>query len=293
MLADNKFSAPRKPWLAGLLSGIQPGLGQFYNGQPKKALLLALFPLVVILPALAGLIVYAPLNPPYNVVLPVLVAISLLVAIVRDATQVARRQGSRYERKPYNKWYLYIVFALIGSFVIQPIGSDLIRRFVKAFKVPAGSMAPTLLVGDHVLIDRSVSWNGQVIQPRDIIVFKFPEDETKQFIKRVVGVPGDTIQVRDKTVYVNEAPVDDSIYTQRIDSAIFDGKRSPRDNFGPVTVPDDAFFVMGDNRDHSLDSRFFGYVRREKIIGRLLFIYWSWDEHSSSVRWHRIGQRAL
>ena len=152
MMSDNGLSAPRKLWLAGLLSGLQPGLGQLYNGQPKKAILLAFFPFLVIAPTLICLLIYAPLNPPCNIVLPVLLAISLLVAIVRDATQVAKQQGSRYELKSYNKWYLYLAFVLCCYFVIQPIGSDLIRRYVKAFKTPAGSMAPTLLAGDHVLI---------------------------------------------------------------------------------------------------------------------------------------------
>jgi signal peptidase I len=290
-MSESRFIAPRKPWLAGLLSGIQPGLGQLYNGQPTKAILLALFPFLVIAPIVVGLIIYAPLHPPYNVALPVLLAIALLVAIVRDATRVARQQGSRYELKAYNRWYLYISFALLCYFVIQPIGFSLIRQITQAFRIPAGSMAPTLLVGDHVLIDKSISWNGKALQRGEIIVFKFPEDETKEFIKRVVGLPGESIEIRNKTVYVNNTAFDDAMYTQRIDPGILDGRINPRDNFGPVTVPDDSYFVLGDNRDQSLDSRFFGYVRREKIIGKMLLIYWSWDQEGSSVRWDRIGER--
>ena len=292
-MSESRLIATRKPWLAGLLSGIQPGLGQLYNGQPRKAILLALFPFLVIAPTVGSLMIYAPLHPPYNVALPLLLAVALLVAIVRDATSVARQQGSRYELKAYNRWYLYISFALFFYFVIHPIGVHLIRQITQAFKIPAGSMAPTLLVGDHVLIDKSISWNGKVLQRGEIIVFKFPEDETKQFIKRIVGLPGETIEIRNKTVYVNNTAIDDSTYTQRIDPGILDGTINPRDNFGPVTVSDESYFVLGDNRDQSLDSRFFGYVRRQKVLGKMFLIYWSWDQESNSVRWDRIGQWAL
>lgn len=289
-MSEIRLVAIRKPWLAGLLSSLQPGMGQLYNGQLKKAILLAVFPFLVIGPILTGLMIYAPLHPPYNVVLPILLAVALLVAIVRDATRVARQQRNSYELKPYNKWYVYLSFALFCGFLIQPIGLDLIRQVIQAFKIPAGSMAPTLLVGDHVLVDKSVSWNGKILQRGEIIVFKFPEDETKELIKRVIGLPGETIQIRNKTVYVNDTPLDDSTYTQRIDPGILNGTINPRDNFGPVKVPNEAYFVMGDNRDQSLDSRFFGYVQRSKVMGKMLFIYWSWDQESSRVRWDRIGQ---
>lgn len=192
--------------------------------------------------------------------------------------------------KSYNKWYVYLLFALLSGFVIQPAGLDLIRRVIQAFKIPVGSMAPTLLDGDHVLVDKSISWSGTVLRRGEIIVFKFPEDETKEFIKRVIGLPGETIEIRNKNVYVNGTALDDSTYTQRIDPGIIDGTINPRDNFGPVTVPDEAYFVMGDNRDQSLDSRFFGYVQRSKVMGKMLCVYWSWDQKSSRVRWDRIGQ---
>lgn len=151
-------------------------------------------------------------------------------------------------------------------------------------------MAPTLLIGDQVLIDKSISWNGAVLQRGDIVVFKFPEDETKEFIKRIIGLPGETILIRNKTVYVNNQPLDDASYTQRIDPGIIDGAIHPRDNFGPVTIPDEAYFVMGDNRDQSFDSRLWGHVQRSKVLGKLRFIYWSWDAESSTVRWDRVGR---
>ena len=290
-MSEANVFARRKPWLAGLLSGLQPGLGQLYNGQPKKAIVLAVFPYLVVGPILACLLLYAPLHPPYNLILPLLLALAVLVAIVRDATRVARQSENHYELKLYNKWYFYLLFALIVGFVVEPIGVDLIRQFIQAFKIPAGSMAPTLLVGDHILIDKSIAWNGKVLERGDIVVFKFPEDEKKDFIKRVIGLPGESIEIRNKTVYVNNSALDDRAYSQRIDTGILDAKINPRDNFGPVTVPEESYFVLGDNRDQSLDSRVFGYVHRSKVMGKMLFIYWSWDDGQNLVRWERVGQQ--
>lgn len=287
---ETRILAIRKPWLAGLMSVLLPGFGQLYNGQPTKALLLAMFAFLVGGLLVSGLMLYTPLHPPYNVALPMLVALAVLVAIVRDAMRTARQQGDRYELTSSNKWYAYVSFAILCAFVLQPTGSKLIRYMTQAFRIPAGSMAPTLLIGDQVLIDKSISWNGAVLQRGDIVVFKFPEDETKEFIKRIIGLPGETILIRNKTVYVNDQPLDDVTYTQRIDPGIIDGAINPRDNFGPVTVPDEAYFVMGDNRDQSLDSRFWGYVHRSKVMGKLWGIYWSWDTDNSNIRWDRVGR---
>ncbi len=105
-------------------------------------------------------------------------------------------------------------------------------------------------------------------QRGDVIVFRYPEDEEKDFIKRIVGLPGDAIEVRNKVVYINGRSTDDRAYTQRVDPGTIDGSINPRDNFGPVTVPEESYFVMGDNRDQSLDSRFWGYVAPRKSEAR-------------------------
>ncbi len=124
----------------------------------------------------------------------------------------------------------------------------------------------------------------------DVIVFQYPEDESKDFLKRVVGLPGDTIEIKDKIVYINGALVDDKAYTKRVDPDTIKREINPRDNFGPVVVPGKSYFVLGDNRDQSLDSRFFGYVEASKIKGKVSVIYWSWDGKDSRVRWERIGR---
>jgi signal peptidase I len=204
-----------------------------------------------------------------------------------------------------------IIVAMLLAFAIRVF-------VVQAFKIPSGSMIPTLLIGDHILVSKlsyGIQWPGDckvrlsfppitcytsytIIsfgepQRGDIIVFRYPEDEDKDFIKRIVGLPGDRIEIRNKLVHVNGVPVEDKSYTQRVDPGMIDGTINPRDNFGPVTAPAGSYFVMGDNRDQSLDSRFWGYVSAEKIRGKAFRIYWSWSGQGSWehwVRWERLGK---
>jgi signal peptidase I len=174
-----------------------------------------------------------------------------------------------------------------------------IRSFVvQAFKIPSGSMIPTLQVGDHILVNKFVyglrlpyPFGKSLVlwkEPArgDVVVFVFPRDRSKDFIKRVVAVAGDTVEIRHKRLYVNGEPVADG-------HAFFaDGSREApgvRDNFGPVTVPPHSLFVMGDNRDRSHDSRYWGFVNMDDVKGKAFMIYWSWDGHDRWVRWERIG----
>lgn len=172
-----------------------------------------------------------------------------------------------------------------------------IRTFVvQAFKIPSGSMIPTLLIGDHILVNKFTygiknPFTGEDWlemgdpQRHDIVVFKFPQNPSQDFIKRVVGVGGDRIEIIDKRVYVNGGlfiephAVNDKPETLP----------SARDNFGPVTVPPHSLFVMGDNRDNSHDSRFWGFVDLKAIKGKAFLLYWSWDREDFSVRWGRLG----
>jgi signal peptidase I len=175
-----------------------------------------------------------------------------------------------------------------------------IRTFViQAFKIPSGSMKETLKIGDHILVNKFIygvkipflqTTIIPITNPKrgDIVVFKFPEDPSKDFIKRVIGVAGDVVEIRDKKVYVNSKLLnhDFGIHT---DSYIFPASAQPRDNFGPVVVPPHSLFVMGDNRDQSYDSRFWGFVDLKAVKGKALMIYWSWDKENFDVRWNRIG----
>ncbi|RPI38254.1 MAG: signal peptidase I [Nitrospiraceae bacterium] len=192
--------------------------------------------------------------------------------------------------------------AIVVAFAIALV----IRTFViQAFKIPSGSMIPTLQIGDHILVNKFLLGTPVDVpftnihlfnmpglrkpQRGDIIVFKYPEDPTRDFIKRVIGVEGDTIESKDKTLFVNGRKLMES-YAQHVDSFIKPSGMDKRDNFGPITVPKESVFVMGDNRDQSYDSRFWGFVDLPRIKGKAIIIYWSWDSDKTWVRFNRLGR---
>ncbi len=191
--------------------------------------------------------------------------------------------------------------AIILAFIIAMV----IRTFViQAFKIPSGSMIPTLVIGDHILVNKFLLGTPVDIpftninlfrmpglrKPKrgDIIVFKYPEDPKRDFIKRVIAVEGDVIKSRDKTVFVNDKKLIED-YIQHVDSSTKPRISDRRDNFGPLTVPEGKVFVMGDNRDQSYDSRFWGFVDVYQIKGKAIIIYWSWDGKKTWIRFNRIG----
>ena len=173
-----------------------------------------------------------------------------------------------------------------------------IRTFVvQAFKIPSESMLQTLLVGDHLLASKFsygvkvpftnyYVYKGSDPQRGEIIIFEYPNDPSVDYIKRIVGVPGDIIEVRNKQLFRNGEAVKESYirFTQP------DRIEPVRDNFGPVTVPEGKYFVMGDNRDNSLDSRFWGFVDRSAIRAKAWRIYWSWGG-LGDMRWNRMGKK--
>ena len=192
----------------------------------------------------------------------------------------------------------------IESLLIAVFLALFVRSFVvEAFTIPSGSMEPTLLVGDYLLVNRlsyvmKVPFTDIVLlnlgAPKrgDTIVFRYPLDHSKDFIKRVIAKEGDTVQIRDKVVYVNGLKVEDG-NARFADQSIIPGNFSERDNFGPVAVPKNSYFAMGDNRDNSLDSRFWGFVKNDELVGRALILYFSWDGRSGDlfhrIRWERIA----
>lgn len=222
----------------------------------------------------------------------------------------------RQRKSFYKEW--------IEPFLIAAVIALFIRQFiVEAFKIPSGSMIPTLTIGDHLLVNKFVYGpripftdkrllTGGTPKRGEIIVFKYPEDEKKNFIKRVVGVPGDKIQIIKGKLLINDQPVEitpvDGGHANKPDAGMFYDVPAVYDeqlgavrhsiqylmdqtqkNFGPRLVPEGSVFVMGDNRDNSQDSRVWGFVKFEKILGRAFIIYWSWDGEDRWVRWDRIG----
>jgi signal peptidase I len=187
------------------------------------------------------------------------------------------------------------------AIIIALVFALLIRTFVvQAFKIPSGSMEPTLQIGDHILVNKFL-YGLQIPftsirlfplgQPQrgDVVVFIYPVDPSKDFIKRVIGVEGDTVRLVNKKLYVNGGEVPDPHAVYKEDSSFLSDLQK-RENFGPVTVPKGQLFVLGDNRDRSLDSRFWGFVPAKDVRGKAFIIYWSWNSEETNVRWSRIGR---
>jgi signal peptidase I len=206
------------------------------------------------------------------------------------------------------EWTEAIVIAFVLAIVLRTF-------LIQAYKIPSGSMEPTLAIGDHIMVNKIRDglrmpdslfglnpFAGEIpyghylfhlaaVHRGDVVVFVFPLDPTKDFIKRVIGVGGDTVQVKNGRVLLNGEPMPDPHAHYEV-APQERSPYSPRDNYGPATVPAGEFFMMGDNRDRSYDSRFWGYVKLDQVEGRAMFIYWSWGADSQSllgIRWSRFG----
>lgn len=179
---------------------------------------------------------------------------------------------------------------------------------LQTFYIPSESMVDTLLVGDHLFVNRFIYGPTETalektvlphrsIQRGDIVIFRSPEDPTIDIVKRCIGLPGDRIEVRAKALYINGERVEDSEYASHRDPRTFPNvgqlpsQSRRRDHFGPYTVPEGHFFCMGDNRDFSYDSRFWGPVPAELVKGRAFMIYWSYGGETPDGRWHGLGDK--
>ena len=194
------------------------------------------------------------------------------------------------------------------SILVAVVLALFVRTFVfQAFKIPTGSMKPNLLVGDHLIVNKFIFAPAasalerallpmRAIRRGDIIVFKFPEEPERDFIKRVIGMPGDTLELKNQTVLINGEPLRED-YAHYLFPPAVDGQADSFDirrKYGPVTVPAGHYFMMGDNRDDSQDSRFWGFLPETYVKGRALFIYWSFDVPDDgsaggfAPRWRRL-----
>ncbi|HSR67584.1 MAG TPA: signal peptidase I [Acidobacteriota bacterium] len=178
-----------------------------------------------------------------------------------------------------------VIFALfVTTFVVHPM------------TVPTPSMVPTILVGDRLLIDKFSYRNhfreglglaaSRLIERGDVVVFKYPQDPQVLYVKRAIGLPGETVEIRDKQVFIDNQPIDEP-YKYHSEGDVRTGgfhSFSSRDNFGPLTVPQGQYFVMGDNRDDSRDSRYFGTLEESMIVGRPLFVFWSYEDDADAYQ---------
>ncbi len=185
----------------------------------------------------------------------------------------------------------------IEAIILAILIALFIRTFIiQSYKIPSGSMKDTLLIGDHILVNKfiygiRIPFSNKTIVPifepkrGDIAVFRYPEDRKKDFIKRVIAIEGDIVEIKNKKVFINNKEIQN-------EKAVFKDSHFvlTRDDYGPVKIPEDSIFVLGDNRDHSHDSRFWGFVNLKDLRGKALVIFWSWNKEKSWPRWNRIGK---
>jgi signal peptidase I len=177
----------------------------------------------------------------------------------------AKRKKSKFRE------YLEII-------VISVVLALIVRTYVvQAFRIPSGSMEDTLLVGDFLLVSKFIYYFTDP-EPDDVIVFRYPLDPKRDFIKRCVAVEGQTVEIRDKVLLVDGQAVSAPLQGKFVDSRIFPASANARDNYGPVKVPADHVFVLGDNRDNSRDSRYWGFLNEKLIKGKAFVLYWSWHK---------------
>jgi len=212
---------------------------------------------------------------------------------VNKEKKTAARKGQAGRKKSIVQEYIEaILVAVVLALVIRAL-------LVQAFRIPSRSMEDTLLVGDFLLADK-ITYGAKIPftdyrlpglrdpRPGDIIIFQYPRDPKRDFIKRCVAVGGQTVEVRDKALYVDDQRIPDPPRSKHLRSEIRPRGMGPRDNYGPFKIPPGALFMMGDNRDDSSDSRYWGALPMKYVKGKALVIYWSWGEDENAPRFRSI-----
>jgi signal peptidase I len=294
----------RKPLFALLMSFVLPGYGQLYNGEVNKAIWLFLCFALLTVPAVAVIALY--LSPDW--MLPAfLIGLVLVLGVwlygMVDAFRSARRQPD-YVLQGWQHSGMYVLAFLLCNTVALPLLIDYVRQHqVESFKVPSGSMEPTVMTGDMLFADKRYNCPGckTAVQRGDIAVFTYPNDRTKYFIKRIIGLPGDKLQINGTDVSINgkslkmqETPLPKGTQVTETDGKTTwqvvwttDGKNLPQTD---LTIPAGNIFAMGDNRSASNDSRFFGTVPLQDVVGKARQVWLSLDNKGQHVRWERSGK---
>jgi signal peptidase I len=260
-LNSSEFEAERRgrkdPWLAVTLTHLLPGLGHFYLGRIGRGILLLLAVLAPnLLPSAgAGIVIQG-----------------LVIAVIRLGSTVLAYRDTREKRASAGQRLIPVFLMITFSLLFVEVGVTSLRVWgpLHAFRMPSTSMTPTVSSGDCVLV---LKWPRGVTRRGDVMVFDFPQDRAKQFMKRVVAVAGDTIEIRHKQLIRNGA-LETERWAGHLDPAEHPREMDARDNCGPIAVGRGEYFVLGDDRDDSNDSRFFGPVRERDLVGRVYKIYW-------------------
>jgi len=291
----------RRPWLAVVLNILaSPGLGHLYNGQAMKAVAW-----LIGLPFAVSLLLWMAATLPVpllNLALPLTLLIAIYAWAALDAGRTARRLSDA-PRPWHSRWYTLVLVWALNAFVVVPVWSQaLLTSVMKTAKVPTGGMERTVLVGDYIFVDMTAyglrvpftTYTVLVRSPQrgDVIVFLFPEDRRRMFLKRVIGLPGETVEVRDTIVSIDGKTLPEAY-------AFFEAPHAAgHKGFPPERVPPGHLFVLGDNRDNSRDSRYWGFLPLSDVLGEAKGVYFSHELSRDDrpgkpalepIRWNRIG----
>lgn len=285
----------RKWWAAGLLSYLVPGLGQIYNGQVTKGLLFyclySLWGSIVFISALKTMKRAFSGFHVFLLFFSLLISFAAFIFIITDAIISAKKQKKIYQLKKYNQWHIYLLAIFISLSVSLSLKITIRSIILKPYRIPTASMSPTLLPGDYIMSNKLFFCKHNP-ECGDMAVFTNPANEKMEWIKRIIGLPDDTLEIRNKIVFINSSPLDEP-YTAFINSKNLPEDEDKMDNFGPVVIPENQYFMLGDNRDNSLDSRHFGPVERYRLTGKPTLIYLSLQKQFPFLRLNRIGKRLL
>jgi len=268
---------------AAFLSLLLPGLGHLSCGKVRKALLVYVISQVTII---ATFFVFIRTELPYNLIISITIFVSVYLYAIIDSILLAKNTENTLKLKPILGYSLLVAAIIFHSTIIKPLLGNLIKHnFMQAFKIPSDTMLPTLLVGDMLLVDKHAYHNNHP-KRNDIIVFQSPEDSSKTLIRRIIGIGGEIIEIRNAKVYINGSLYAEP-YEVNTDKTFQSNQRNTLRQFA---IPENSYFVIGDNRDMKHDNRFWGIVDRKDVNGKAVKFYWSWDKDRSKVRWDRIGR---
>lgn len=295
---------PRRPWLAGLLSLLLPGLGQLYNGDINKAAWFIVSFVLLSTVALSGASLYLP--PAWTMdALLLVIALIVIVWLVSMAEAVlAARHRQNYQAHRWQGTGSYLLIFLSISLLLIPALTKHIRtHYVESFRVPSNSMEPNVIAGDMLFADKRYNCPGCRTQVRrgDVAIFYYPNDRSQYYIKRIIGLPGDRIRIDGHNVTVNEQTLAVSrqqkqglwVVAERTADkewlTVWRHSETPQPNIN-LTVPAGEVFVLGDNRAHSNDSRFFGTVPLSDVIAEARQIWLSYNRPLGGLQWDRSGK---